>query len=524
MGVKKLSLFTIICFLLLCCNKNNLKEAAGLKALNSWSNLPVLHNYGYQQFSSYDRERKLDYPLAGPKNKDFNNFLAACGDRPQIIYQEIDDQKLCDNGIDGYLLAKVDNRSGFVSRIWTTSLAGFNDDVFKIYADNLSKPAYTTTISDWEFDFDQIFKLPLAGKHSGAWISYVPVSFNNSLRVLLDNLSEVNVYYYHVDIQYIDTSTSSFKPENFTDENLKKTIKLLSNYSNHEIPDEPTLILNNFQLKNETQSKIFEINQPGTIKKFSLSLKNISLSHLKNIYLKIRWDFLPDYSVNAPLSAFFGCQLNILEFRTLPFDIAKNGDTLLLSSFFPMPFNSNAEIFLENLNKEDIMISSDIIISPVLPESEWGYFHATYNEVTAPVPENTLYPVTKISGKGKYVGTFMFMEGHRDENSAISHPLNFLEGDEIGIIDGELKIHGTGTEDYFNAGFYFLDGEYNYAFSGMNYKWSDDYSGKVSAYRWHVLTDEINFNESFELNFEYGADVPQIADRYASVGYYYLKK
>ncbi len=52
----------------------------------------------------------------------------------------------------------------------------------------------------------------------------------------------------------------------------------------------------------------------------------------------------------------------------------------------------------------------------------------------------------------------MFMKCHRNENGAISHPLNFLKGYEIEIIDGELKIHGTGTEDYFNAIFYFLEG------------------------------------------------------------------
>lgn len=285
-----LLLFIFILPLSLNCDKNRINEDSGTEALKSWSDLPVLYDYEYRQFSSYDRERKLDYPLAGPKNKDFNNFLAVCGDRPQIIYQEVDDQTLCDDELEGYLVARVDSMSGFVTRIWTTALAGFNEAVFKIYADNLSTPVYITQISDWEFNMDQIFKLPLAGKHSGAWTSYIPISFNNNLRVTLDNLSEVNAYYYHVDIQNIGVQTSAFKQENFNDKNLKETIALLSDYSNQEIPDEPTLTLNNFQLKSATESKIFEINQPGTIKKLSFSLKKVLLSQLKNIYIKIRWD------------------------------------------------------------------------------------------------------------------------------------------------------------------------------------------------------------------------------------------
>ena len=38
----------------------------------------------------------------------------------------------------------------------------------------------------------------------------------------------------------------------------------------------------------------------------------------------------------------------------------------------------------------------------------------------------------------------------------------FLEGDEMIYVDGEKEaaIKGTGTEDYFNSGWYFNQGEY----------------------------------------------------------------
>ncbi|MBI3070916.1 MAG: DUF2961 domain-containing protein [Deltaproteobacteria bacterium] len=99
-----------------------------------------------------------------------------------------------------------------------------------------------------------------------------------------------------------------------------------------------------------------------------------------------------------------------------------------------------------------------------------------------------------------------------------------LTWDEFGVVDGELRVAGTGTEDYFNAGWYFSAGVFDSPFAGLNFKESDATagSGRISAYRWHILTDEINFSNSFDLRMEYGANRPELADRYASVAYHYL--
>jgi hypothetical protein len=58
---------------------------------------------------------------------------------------------------------------------------------------------------------------------------------------------------------------------------------------------------------------------------------------------------------------------------------------------------------------------------------------------------------------------------------------------------------------------------------GRSYhQYSTHERGSVTAGRWHVLTDSIEFRESLDFSFEYGADRPRTAERYASVAYYYL--
>jgi hypothetical protein len=105
-------------------------------------------------------------------------------------------------------------------------------------------------------------------------------------------------------------------------------------------------------------------------------------------------------------------------------------------------------------------------------------------------------------------------------------PLNFLEGDARGIIDGTLAIRDTGTEDFFNGSFYFEDGSQATPFAQA---WGvvDDRPdlpghGEANACRWFVLGEAIDFDESLDLSFEIGPGKPHTLDRYRSVAYAYL--
>jgi hypothetical protein len=118
------------------------------------------------------------------------------------------------------------------------------------------------------------------------------------------------------------------------------------------------------------------------------------------------------------------------------------------------------------------------------------------------------------------------MRGHGlVERGRAGHPFHFLEGDELGVIDGERVLAGTGTEDYFDGAFYFEDGAAGTPFAQV---WditprlgASPAQGRVSACRWHVAGDEIDFRRSLDLKLEIGPGVADVLDEYRSVTFLY---
>ncbi|MBI2058333.1 MAG: DUF2961 domain-containing protein [Nitrospirae bacterium] len=509
------------------CGDPTSSKGPGWDALERWDALPVLGNGAYRQFSSYDRLKRTDYPVADPGNKDANNFLAVCARQETPPLTEQDDPGLCDAGLEGFLIARVSGQSGFVSRLWLTAAPFYSNETIRIYADDLTRPAYEGRPADWANRTDPIFTEPLAGPRSGAVVSYRPIPFKHDLRVYLDKLLPVGLYFYQVDTQLDLPVEDTFAAVPLAPANLARYDVLLNSPgSGTESRRAGETNSRSASLEPSEGTTVFDLKGPGTIRKLSFSLDATTLSQLRSLTLGIRWDEETEYSVQLPLSAFFGNHLSIQPYSTLPMEIQRQSNTLTLSTYFPMPFQKAAEIRLMNASGSPVSFAALARVEPRTPTAEWGYFGTEFNETVGPFQPNLKHPIVSLDGRGKYVGTFMFMEGHKDVQTVIADAFNFLEGDEFGTIDGELRIPGTGTEDYFNAGFYYLKGLFDSPFAGLNHKQTteDGRSGAISTYRWHVLSDEINFSRSFDLNIEYGANRPDLADRYASVAYYYLSR
>ncbi len=139
-------------------------------------------------------------------------------------------------------------------------------------------------------------------------------------------------------------------------------------------------------------------------------------------------------------------------------------------------------------------------------------FHAHWSK-EEPTTLDRDYEFLNISGVGHYVGTVLFIEATR---------LYALEGDERFYIDGESvpSIHGTGTEDYFNAGFYFDQDEFALPYHGLIQKYISSWPFRLSMYRFH-LPDVIPFNYSIKAGIEHGP-TNNMNGNYYSVAYYYL--
>ena len=231
--------------------------------------------------------------------------------------------------------------------------------------------------------------------------------------------------------------------------------------------------------------------------------QNASREVLAKTRIKIYWDGEAVPSVDAPLGAFFGSYAGAAPTRSLMFGMDPEAHTFY--SYFPMPYDSNVKIELEN--GSGVAISS-VAFNIATNSTKFGAekFHATFNK-QEPVETGKDYKLLEASGKGQVVGSILFMHGlpYLD----IDRAKGFLEGDERFHIDGSQapSIYGTGTEDYFNSGFYFNRGFVNRPASGYNLNLLEGSSPNTltnfNAYRIN-LADPISFRSGIKMGIEHG--------------------
>src|SRR5260221_13049818 len=81
------------------------------------------------------------------------------------------------------------------------------------------------------------------------------------------------------------------------------------------------------------------------------------------------------------------------------------------------------------------------------PADKWredsAYAHAAYTEAL-PAQPKVYFPWLARTGQGHYAGTYLVTEGKG------KLPL-WRESDAQVTVDGELRLHGTGTEPSFNS-------------------------------------------------------------------------
>jgi hypothetical protein len=100
----------------------------------------------------------------------------------------------------------------------------------------------------------------------------------------------------------------------------------------------------------------------------------------------------------------------------------------------------------------------------------------------------------------------------------------FFEGDDQVTLDGELVIHGTGSEDAFNGGWYDEPGRWStrvsFPLSGCL-----DYQkelGRTGAYRF-FLSDTYAFERSARFAIEHGPVNNDVIADYSGVVYLYMQ-
>lgn len=504
----------------------------GWAALTDWDAMPLFEASTTREFTSHQRDDNASFGL-DPGNKDFNSFLAVCGDRPALLGQEVDGIVACEPGEHGYLIA-ADVGPGFVSRMSITvgtfepgpsaDAAPHLDAMpgperIRIYVDDVA--AYDGALADWSSGSDPPFEAPLTGWSSGTTLSYVPISYARTLRIFLDDLrTGVSLYYPHV-TTHSTAATQRFDPAALSTMAARAQLTELSSRATGSVAVDRWFDAT-LTLPASATLPVWTRERGGTVQRVQIALAtSTARDALAEIVLRVYWDSDAAPAIDLPLAALFGTEQELVSFETWPMSVNVTPSTTTLSLRLPMPFARRARLELAQADGQARELQLRIDGVDTLPDGAYGQLHA--NRAQREHPSGTeRFVVAELSGRGKYIGTLMQMKGRSSSVSVTPDPLNFLEGDEVLEVDG-IVSRGIGTEDYFGGGWYFLDGAFSSPFAALVHKRTDldKGLGEITVLRWNATSDAINFQDTFRLSFEYGANMPATADEYSAVSFYY---
>ncbi|MCO5230251.1 MAG: DUF2961 domain-containing protein [Chitinophagales bacterium] len=234
---------------------------------------------------------------------------------------------------------------------------------------------------------------------------------------------------------------------------------------------------------------------------------------LDSLYIAVYYDNEPMPSIHAPIGLFFGAGT----------DDAAYMDALLMGNhqkmyynYLTMPYWKNIRIELQN--KSSIAINdlkyNILSTSHSLDNTTHGYLKANFKQENKLAKDSTDFTFLAANGKGKLIA--FILQGITD--SVVIGPYSYLEGDErIYIDDAQTPyIYGTGTEDIFNGGFYFILDEFCHPLGGLS---NSGKNQNRNMYRFY-LNDAIYFRKNILANVEHGPTNNSQA-MYKSLCFYY---
>lgn len=253
-----------------------------------------------------------------------------------------------------------------------------------------------------------------------------------------------------------------------------------------------------------------DIPGPGVITRIWITISSQDQNYLRRILLRMYWDDEVSPSVEVPVGDFFGTGFAKIHYLSFYQGVSSGG----FFSYWPMPFRKRARLEAVNETGRQVdafyyQIDYQEMHEPL--EDDVAYFHAQWRREARTDPEKN-YTILEAEGRGHLVGVNMSMQGYNGQ-------LWFLEGDEMVYVDGQAEpcMYGTGTEDYFTAGWYFNEGTFAGPFHGLILK--DEENARIAAYRFH-LGDAIGFRRSIRFTIEHGHANSEIGD-YSSTAYWY---
>jgi hypothetical protein len=409
---------------------------------------------------------------------------------------------------------------GIVQRIWFTHTSGEKPGLLdhraehlKLYFDGREKPALDIPLEQLFAGTHPHFPRPLVSEGSGGFVCYVPMPFRNGCKIVVEGLG---VRFYQVDLVKLppDASVRSFtdEPSAGVLSELARAASIWSRTEEYEKTELSSAELATYKIQGLANS-----SHQYALRAGPATIRSITVIPLENTEaawsaarLRLIWDHddASEAGVDLPLGLIFGRLDGAGQYRSLMLGQQPSG----WYTRFPMPYRRQAMIRIDSAKP----LKGRLLVR-TLPgaAADAGYFRAGLREATPPQPKQDFVWLEE-NGRGHFAGVLLLTDG----KAKLPY---WLEGDDRFEVDGRLAIHGTGTEDYFNCGWYALpgrlDGPATYAVHGFPVYRNRGETWEVAAYRWH-LPDPVPFSHSIKAGIEHGGENTFPANYRAAVFWY----
>lgn len=485
----------IIC-LLLSCSTTTKRKYDYSSELESLYRLDLLANFRsnciVEQISSYDR--------TGGNDDGFNG-----------TYSYLRKEK------DKLVIAEMKG-PGIINRIWTPTPT---NDTLEFYFDGQKEAEFKICFLDLFSNKQYPFINPICGEGAGGYYCYLPIPYKKSCKIVLNGtqMKFYQIQYRNMpnyDIESFSINLSSEEKtalskvcqvwKGFTNPNINTfTEGRSSNYQTEEL---------SFSLAPGEEKEFFHTNVPGRIIGFEI---NSEYPLHKDIFLHAIWDEEEVPAINIPMQDFFGYSTE---------KPSMNG--MIIGSeverhycFLPFPFDQSAKMSLQyrSIQGENISFTVKVYynMEARVKQTEGKLYTFWHGEINP--EQGKFYNFLSVKGKGHYVGTIHLAQGLYPGNMV------FFEGDDSTYIDGKMRIHGTGSEDYYNGGWYDLPGKWDCAKSLPLHGCLDYHlkTARTGGFRFYT-TDKLSFEKEFYMGIEHGMMGNTHPVNYRSVAFYYLDK
>ncbi len=340
-----------------------------------------------------------------------------------------------------------------------------------------------------------------ASQAGGGFQIKVPMAYRQSMQIVVQH----NPFFYHVNYRHFPDAegVTRFDPADQANDVLT-TLRAAGTADPKPAATGSTTSGQTHPVGAGQEVAFGTVQGPGAISALRMRFVGVTPSDAVLAGLRLRIAFDGRRTVDSPVGEFFGTGLGAYSVKSLMFaaDPAAGG---WFTTWWPMPYREAAVVSL--VNSTGAAVGNVELQLTSAPDTQWStallpggpaaYFTAVSHSGKTAWGDD--WVVADQTGRGKLVGVAQTMEGVNR---------GYLEGDERVYLDGSMspQQHGTGTEDFYEAGWYFAGGRYSAAFTGntAHEVGNAGCAQECDAVYRLLLTEAIAYDSALRFGIEHG--------------------